>query len=477
MSQFPEITSNLSTANFRASVLTQLNKGIEIANDSGSPIPVTISGSTGATDYELVVSTYTCKTAFTGASVGDIITETQIIAITGGVASTLQTIWRNQTTATDLSSAPSSVNLALEGTTALTQAQLQATAVAATQSGTWSVGVNNFPASYEISNDVGNPIPVSGSFYQATQPVSGTVTANVQGGNSTAVKVDGSAVTQPVSGTVSVSGTLPAGTNAIGSVGLNAGTNLIGKVGIDQTTPGTTNAVSVGSSITSLPAITGAVTTNAGTNTSTANLDVALSTRLKPADTLAAVTTVGSVTTLPAITGTVTANAGTNLNTSALALESGGHLASVDSKLTSGVPVTGSFYQATQPVSLASLPALAAGNAIAGKFGIDQTTPGTTNNVTVTPQLGGLTQATGTLTAATSAVALAAATATKYLAIQNNSTAVIYCNFNAAATTASMQIAAGATYIFEADYLVNTSINLYSVAGTSAGATYVITYA
>lgn len=38
-----------------------------------------------------------------------------------------------------------------------------------------------------------------------TQPVSGTVTANVQGGNATAVKVDGSAVTQPVSGSVSVS--------------------------------------------------------------------------------------------------------------------------------------------------------------------------------------------------------------------------------------------------------------------------------
>jgi len=52
--------------------------------------------------------------------------------------------------------------------------------------------------------------PVSGTFWQATQPVSGTVTAN-QGGtwtvqpgntaNTTAWKVDGSAVTQPVSGT------------------------------------------------------------------------------------------------------------------------------------------------------------------------------------------------------------------------------------------------------------------------------------
>jgi hypothetical protein len=45
------------------------------------------------------------------------------------------------------------------------------------------------------------------------------------------------------------------------------------------------------------------------------------------------------------------ANAGTNLNTSALALESGGHLASIDSKLTSPLAVTGTFFQTTQPVS------------------------------------------------------------------------------------------------------------------------------
>jgi ribosomal protein L18E len=138
-----------------------------------------------------------------------------------------------------------------------------------------------------------------------TQPVSGTVTATLgsgsvvaitggsftigavnQGtGGSSAWKVDGSAVTQPVSiatapalvagsaiigkvgidqttpgttnlvsigtnGTVAVNAALPTGTNQIGVVGLSgpvpAGTNLIGKFGIDQTTPGTTNLVSIG---------------------------------------------------------------------------------------------------------------------------------------------------------------------------------------------------------------------------------------
>src|SRR5581483_3083140 len=62
--------------------------------------------------------------------------------------------------------------------------------------------------------------PVSGTFWQATQPVSGTVTANQGAAGVTAWKVDGSAVTQPVSGTVSVN-VLPAGTNLIDSISLN----------------------------------------------------------------------------------------------------------------------------------------------------------------------------------------------------------------------------------------------------------------
>lgn len=73
------------------------------------------------------------------------------------------------------------------------------------------------------------------------------------------------------------------------------------------------------------------------------------------------------------VTGTVTANAGTNLNTSALALETGGNLASIKTNTDklpsqgqalmaasipvaiasnqSAVPVSGTFWQATQPVS------------------------------------------------------------------------------------------------------------------------------
>lgn len=67
-------------------------------------------------------------------------------------------------------------------------------------------------------------------------------------------------------------------------------------------------------------------------------------------------------------------------------------------------PVSGTFFQATQPVSLATnTPILAAGTAIVGKVGIDQTTPGVTNLVAIQPT---------TLAATATAAANTAATAT-----------------------------------------------------------------
>lgn len=85
-------------------------------------------GGPGA-DRELVVSTYTCKTAFTGASVGDTITATQIIDVSA-TPTHVSTIWRNQTTAANLASAPSAANLELLGSQALTAAQLTAAGLA-----------------------------------------------------------------------------------------------------------------------------------------------------------------------------------------------------------------------------------------------------------------------------------------------------------------------------------------------------------
>lgn len=99
--------------------------------DPATGLPYTAAtGGDGAPtlDRELVVSTYLCKTAFTGASGGDTITATQVLDVTGAPY-TVSTVWRNQTTAVDLGSAPPAANLELTGATALTDAQLRAAAV------------------------------------------------------------------------------------------------------------------------------------------------------------------------------------------------------------------------------------------------------------------------------------------------------------------------------------------------------------
>lgn len=129
----------------------------------------------------------------------------------------------------------------------------------------------------------------------------------------------------PVSVTLS---TLPA---------LVAGSAIVGKVGIDQTTPGTTNRVSIG--------VDGTVVANIGTAGSLA-LDTTLT------------------------TGSQKTKIVDSLGTNAVSVSVGGAL-KVDNSAV------------TQPVSLAALPALIAGAAIIGKVGIDQTTPGTTNLVQV----------------------------------------------------------------------------------------------
>lgn len=77
-------------------------------------------GSGGSTiDRELVVTTYSVKTAFTGASVGDTVTCTQVLDVSNASPSTIATVWRNQSTATDLASTPPAANLTFIGTDAL----------------------------------------------------------------------------------------------------------------------------------------------------------------------------------------------------------------------------------------------------------------------------------------------------------------------------------------------------------------------
>jgi hypothetical protein len=116
-------------------------------------------------------------------------------------------------------------------------------------------------------------LTVQGVASGTAQPVSGTVASTQSGtwtvqpgntANTTAWKVDGSAVTQPVS-----IATAPV---------LVAGSAIVGKVGIDQTTPGTTNLVSIGTNGTVNPQTPAnwAIGTSTQNSASVANGNLAL---------------------------------------------------------------------------------------------------------------------------------------------------------------------------------------------------------
>lgn len=107
---------------------------------------------------------------------------------------------------------------------------------------------------------------------------------NASGGSAVNIQDGGNSITVDNGGTfaVQVSSALPAGANSIGTLGANSGVD-IGDVTINNGAAGSAvNIQDGGNSIT----------------VDATNLDVALSTRLKPADTLAGVTTLGSISTV-----------------------------------------------------------------------------------------------------------------------------------------------------------------------------------
>ena len=136
---------------------------------------------------------------------------------------------------------PVSIAGTVTTTGGLTDTQLRASAVPVTA----NAGTGTFQ-----TNITNASLPVTGTFFQATQPVSGTVNANT-GLAQPLTDTQLRATAVPVSGTVTANATL------------TAGSAIVGKVGIDQTTPGTTNLVSIGTNGT--VAINAALPTGANT--------------------------------------------------------------------------------------------------------------------------------------------------------------------------------------------------------------------
>jgi hypothetical protein len=268
--------------------------------------------------------------------------------------------------------------------------------VAATQSGTWSTrlqdGAGNAitsdargterPLSVQILDSSGNQITSFGgsggtaSNYGSAFPATGTAigakdSAGVnmtflQVNASNALKVDGSAVTQPVSGTFwqatqPISGTVAATqsgtwniTNISGTISLPTGAatsaNQPTSAALGSTTSGQTGNLDLGAVTTAAPTyVTGQ--SNALSLTTAGALRVDGSGITQPVSGTVAVS--GTTT----ISGTITANQGSppwSMKPDGTVWTLTGTSANVN--VSNTVAVSGTFWQATQPVSAASLP-------------------------------------------------------------------------------------------------------------------------
>jgi hypothetical protein len=247
--------------------------------------------------------------------------------------------------------------------------------------------------------------------------------------------------------------------NGAGAVFLNSGIptggSIIGKVGIDQTTPGTTNGVQITNPYTVLAAdsskyrgtiqisnlpvtqavsgaffqatqpisgsvgVTGVVTTDSTKTRLQQQVNVL---NFPTNQTVSGTVSVNNFPASQPVSGTffqttqpISGTVATSNPYVVSATDSTKYRSTFQiSNLPAVQAVNGTFFQTTQPVSLATnTPTIAAGTAIIGKVGIDQTTLGTTNGVQV------LTGSTTAVTQATAANLNATVVGNGTFAVQN----------------------------------------------------------
>lgn len=205
-------------------------------------------------------------------------------------------------------------------------------------------------------------LAVTGTFFQTTQPISGTITANAGTGSFTIAQATAANLNATVTGTVT--------TNQGGSWTVTSNIGTTNGLALDATLTG-------GTQTTRITDGTNTTTVKAASTAAIAS-DKALVVTVSPNNSVAVTGTFFQGT--QPVSGTVTANAGTNLNTSALALDATLTTGTQQTKLTDGthlgtikassaaagatdtalvvaispnntVGVTGTFFQGTQPVS------------------------------------------------------------------------------------------------------------------------------
>lgn len=165
--------------------------------------------------------------------------------------------------------------------------------------GAWTV--QQVDTTHGLPVSVLGTVPVSGTFWQATQPVSIAATVNVAVASAlpAGANVIGG-VTQSGSWSVSIGAALPAGSNLIGGV------QLIDSGGANKASISAAGAVKVDGSAVTQP-VSGTVTANAGTGTFNVSGTVTANAGTGPF-----VVSQATASNLNAtVTGTVTANAGT----------------------------------------------------------------------------------------------------------------------------------------------------------------------
>lgn len=266
----------------------------------------------------------------------------------------------------------------------LTDTQLRATPVVVSVTG-GEINIENASLTVDLSAFL--PIPDSVLIVGTVDGTESGMKAVLQVDLDGVLAVNGSQFTQPVSA-LALPLPLGAATSALQTTGNVLLTSIDGKLTSPVTIVGTVNSVQSGTytvgvnNFPSSQAVTGPLTDTqlravpvpiSGTVAVT-NIDVALSTRLKSADTLAGVTLIGTVSTITNVVhiddngGSLTIDGSVSIlnfpATQAVTQSTSPWVISgtvtgplTDTQLrASPVPVSGTFFQVTQPISVVSLP-------------------------------------------------------------------------------------------------------------------------
>jgi hypothetical protein len=165
-------------------------------------------------------------------------------------------------------------------------------------------------------------------------------------------------------------------------------------------------------------------------------------------------------------------------------------IGSVTASISGTVPVSGTFFQATQPVSLTTLPALGAGTAQIGSvtafisgtvpISISSVTVGNSITIASLPAISGTVTAnlsisstaitSGSFTSLTSATLVPADTARKMATVYNLGAGQLFINAGATATTlgGGFMVALSSGDFYECDYTTTTLSAIFATAGTAS---------